>query len=79
MYIKESLSHADDSEEEGEEDHVEGGREAEGREEDEEEVSTLEPRPVRAVAVTAASKARPLRPFRQALNSSARGMGPSGP
>lgn len=40
MYIKESLSHADDSEEESEEDHVEGRREAEGGEEDEEEVST---------------------------------------
>jgi hypothetical protein len=37
MYIKESLSHADDSQEEGEEeDDVEGGREAEGGEEDEE-------------------------------------------
>jgi hypothetical protein len=41
MYIKESLSHADDSEEEGEEeDDVEGRREAEGGEEDEEEVGT---------------------------------------
>lgn len=49
MYIKESLSHADDSEEEGEEDHVEGGREAESREEDEEEVSTLNA-PARALA-----------------------------
>jgi hypothetical protein len=37
MYIKESLSHADDSQEEGEkEDDVEGRREAEGGEEDEE-------------------------------------------
>lgn len=38
---KESLSHADDSEEESEEAHVEGRREAEGGEEDEEEVSQL--------------------------------------
>jgi hypothetical protein len=37
MYIKESLSHADDSQEKGEkEDDVEGRREAEGGEEDEE-------------------------------------------
>ena len=47
MYIKESLSHADDSEEEGEEDHVEGRGEAESGEEDEEEIGTRTTRPRR--------------------------------
>lgn len=35
---KESLSHADDSQEESEEDDIEGRREAEGRDEEKEEV-----------------------------------------